>query len=174
MSFLQSHPVALITLDIGANDVDHCVTASGIDQNCFVEGVETVAANLPRIVAALRNAAGPNTPIIAMNYYDPFLAAWIQGSAGQTLAEESLTATNAFNGVIENAYQAFDVPVADVASAFNVNNFTLVPFINIPVNVFITLTWTWMAAPAPYGPDIHPDAIGYAAIAVAFVEKIGR
>jgi hypothetical protein len=37
--------------------------------------------------------------------------------------------------------------------------------------VFLTLTRTWMAAPAPYGPDIHPNAAGYAVIAGAFLVR---
>jgi hypothetical protein len=38
--------------------------------------------------------------------------------------------------------------------------------------VFITLTWTWMGAPPPLGPDVHPNAIGYLAIAGAFAGTI--
>jgi hypothetical protein len=48
----------------------------------------------------------------------------------------------------------------------------MVPFLDIPVNVFVTLLYTWMGAPPPLGPDIHPNAAGYAAIAVAFGQKI--
>jgi hypothetical protein len=29
-----------------------------------------------------------------------------------------------------------------------------------------------MGAPSPFGPDIHPNAVGYAVIAGAFAEKI--
>lgn len=46
--------------------------------------------------------------------------------------------------------------------AFQINNSTILPFINLPVNVFITLPWTWMGAPAPLGPDVNPNAISYA------------
>lgn len=176
VSFLQAHAgqVALVTLDIGANDVDGCVTVSplNIDQACIQRGVGCVSSNLPWILGQLRAAAGPHTPIIAMNYYDPFLAAYVLGAAGQTIAYQSWQATTGFNSVLEGIYQAFGVPVADVAKAFHINDFTPVPVINLPINVFLTLTWTWMAAPPPLGPDIHPNAAGYATIAGAFVSKI--
>ena len=74
--------------------------------------------------------------------------------------------------MLESMYQASGVPVADVAKAFHIDDFTPVPVINVPLNVFLTLTWTWMAAPPPLGPDIHPNAAGYATIAGAFVKTI--
>jgi len=172
VGFLQTHQVRLITLDIGANDIDHCVSLTGIDTTCITDALASVAANLPQILTALRTAA-PKTRIIAMNYYDPFLAAWTLGASGQTLARATLKATAVFNSELKTIYQAFSVPVANVAHAYRIGEFTLVPVVKLPVNVFLTLTWTWMGAPAPYGPDIHPNAIGYAAIAGAFVEKIG-
>ena len=170
VSFLQTHKVALVTLDIGANDVDGCVHLSplNIDMTCVEEGIASVSSNLPRILIELREAAGPDTPIVAMNYYDPFLAAWTLGPSGQAVADQSLAAATTFNTVLEGVYHAFDIPVADVAKAFHINDFAPVPVINLPINVFLTLTWTWMGAPAPLGPDIHPNAAGYAIIAAEF------
>jgi lysophospholipase L1-like esterase len=170
--FLQTHQVAFVTLDIGANDVDGCVSESAIDTTCVQTGLNSVASNLPWILRELRSAAGPHTPIVAMNYYDPFLAAWALGGNGPSLALESLQAATEFNLLLEAVYGAFGVPVADVARAFRIYNFTPVPGENLPVNVFLTLAWTWMAAPAPFGPDVHPNAAGYAVIAGAFANKI--
>jgi len=172
ISFLKNHRVALVTLDIGANDVDSCVTSTAIDKTCIDSGFASVSANLPWILGQLRKAAGPNTLIVGMNYYDPFLAAWELGGNGQALALQSLAAATEFNVLLGAIYQAFRVPVADVAYAFRIYNFLPVPGENVPVNVFLTLTWTWMGAPAPIGPDIHPNAAGYAVIASAFAAKI--
>jgi lysophospholipase L1-like esterase len=174
VAFLQSHQghVALVTLDIGANDVDGCVSTTGIDKSCIESGFSTVSANLPWILRELRQAAGPHTPIVAMNYYDPFLAAWELGSAGQSIALQSLAAATDFNVLLGAIYHAFAVPVAHVAQVFRTYNFLPVPGENVPVNVFIILAWTYMAAPAPIGPDIHPNAAGYVAIAGAFAAKI--
>ncbi len=172
VSFLETHQVAFVTLDIGANDVDGCVSATAIDTACVQAGLNSVGSNLPWILRELRSAAGPHAPIIAMNYYDPFLAAWALGGNGPTLALQSLEAATEFNLLLDAIYAAFGVPVADVAQAFRIYNFTPVPGENVPVNVFLTLAWTWMDAPPPFGPDIHPNAAGYAVIASAFAKKI--
>jgi len=55
-----------------------------------------------------------------------------------------------------------------VAATFRINN---TPGVT-PLNVALALVWTWMAAPAPRGPDVHPNALGYAAIASAFAKVI--
>jgi lysophospholipase L1-like esterase len=173
VAFIETHHVALITIDIGANDIDGCIRAAGIDPTCVSDALTTVGTNLPQILAELRAAAGRDVPIIGMNYYDPFLALWTLGPAGQTLAKASVQVADHFNSLLKTVYETFSVPVADVAHAFRVNDFTIIPFINLPVNVFLTLSWTWMGAPPPLGPDIHANAVGYAVIAGAFVEKIG-
>ena len=108
-----------------------------------------------------------------MNYYDPFLAAWQLPGNGKALALESLDVTTVFNGLLEAIYQSFAVPVADLAHAFRIYNFAPVPGENIPVNVFLAVNLTWIAAPAPQGPNVHPTASGYADIAGAFARKIG-
>jgi lysophospholipase L1-like esterase len=171
VSFLETHQVRLVTLDIGANDVDHCFNAPNIAA-CVEAAVPTLSNNLVSILEQLRAAAGPQTLIVAMNYYDPFLAAWTEGPSGQALATESAAATTGFNGVLESIYESFAVPVADVAGAYRITNFRLVPDIDLPVNVLLTLTWTWAGAPPPLGPDIHPNAAGYAVIAGAFAKTI--
>jgi lysophospholipase L1-like esterase len=119
ISFVQTHRIAFINIDIGANDIDNCIAITGIDSTCFSHALSTVGGNLPQILAALRDAAGPNTPIIGMNYYDPLLAACTLGSNGQALAYTSLQGTMVFNDVLQSAYQAFSIPVADVAKAIS-------------------------------------------------------
>jgi lysophospholipase L1-like esterase len=171
VAFLKTHPVKFVTIDIGGDDVDRCISTRGIDSNCLSSGLNAVKTNLPVILAALR-AAAPHTLIVGMNYYDPFLAAWLLGSAGKAIASASLSATLTFNSLLQAAYQAFSMPVANVARAYLITDTNLLPVLNIPVNVFVTLLYTWMGAPPPLGPDIHPNAAGYAAIAVAFGQKI--
>jgi lysophospholipase L1-like esterase len=172
-AFMAKNKVALITLDIGANDIDKCVSLAGVDFSCASSIVPGVTKNLTMILEALR-AATPDTPIIAMNYYDPFLAAWtLLPVGGQLFAQQSLVAADGFNTLLESIYGAKGVPVADVAQAFQINNFTPIPFLeNLPLNVFLALNWTWMEAPPPFGPDIHANDFGYAVIAGAFAEQI--
>ncbi len=47
ISFLQTHHVALVTLDIGANDIDHCISLGGIDRTCVTDAFTSVGENLP-------------------------------------------------------------------------------------------------------------------------------
>lgn len=172
VSFLETHHVALVTLDIGADDLDQCISISGINTACVESGLSSVGSNLPWILSRLRAAAGPHTPIVAMNYYDPFLAAWqLVPENGKALALESLDVTTVFNGLLEAIYLSFGVPVADVAHAFRIYNFAPVPGENIPVNVFLAEYLTWIASATP--PNVHPTAKGYADIAGAFASKIG-
>jgi len=173
-SFLAQHKHArvLVTIDIGANNVDGCATASGIDTSCVVAGLQTAATDLPKILGKLKAAAGRHVEFVAMNYYDPFLAAWLSGPAGQAEATASVQLSGQLNGVLSAAYQAFGVKVADVSARFKTTQFTplvqLTPSLKVPLNVARICQWTWMCAPAPVGPNIHANKAGYEEIADAF------
>jgi lysophospholipase L1-like esterase len=163
VAFLRSHRVSLITLDIGANDVDRCATATGLDQTCILQGLAGLATNTERIASRLR-AAAPHTTIVAMNYYDPFLASYLTGPAGQQVAQQSLLVSTVFNGLLVATFRAHGFRIADVAGAFGTDDF--------PADVTRICAWTWMCAPAPLGPDIHANQQGYAVIAQAFLKQI--
>jgi lysophospholipase L1-like esterase len=168
VTFLQDHPgsVALVTIDMGAVDIERCGSLSGIDQACVERAFRNVGGNLPYIVSVLQNAAGHNTPIVAMNYYNPFLAAWFEDPA---LAQSSAVGLGFFNALLGGVYGAFAIPVADVAAAFDSADFKLVPGVGIPRNVLLVCQWTWMCAPPPVGPNIHANSEGYGVIAGAFL-----
>ena len=85
----------------------------------------------------------------------------------------SLVYTVSLNALIESLCSDAGDRVADVARAFKITDFANVPGFNIPLNAFLSLTWTWIGAPPPRGPDVHPNAAGYAVIATAFVRSIG-
>lgn len=173
--FLRRNRVLLVTISIGGDDVLGCITPAGIKPNCVDPGLAAVAQNLPWILSELRAAAGPKVPIVAMNYYDPILAASVLLPApdGPQLAQISLAYTIELNLLIENLCSNAGDRVADVARAFRITDFANVPGVNIPLNAFLEITWTWIAAPPPRGPDIHPNASGYSTIASAFVRTIG-
>ncbi len=180
VAFLEAHPghVSLVTIDIGANDVDGCFnpaeTVAEIE-SCVAAALPTMATNLGEIVGALA-AADRGGHIVGMNYYDPFLADWLSGSTGETLAEGSAELAVAVNGELASVYAHFGVPVADIAGAFQTTNFNLIPFIRIPFNVALICAWTWMCAPAPYGAPnsaaIHANDLGYAVIAGTFLARL--
>lgn len=169
--FLRAHrgTVRYLTIDIGGNDVDGCAVGGGIDTTCVLRGLGTLAGNLPQITSSLRAAAGPGTRLLAMNYYDPFLAAWLTGSSGQTVAGLSVLLTNGLNGLETTVYTGSGFRVADVATRFATNDFahqeTLPGVGQVPRNVFRICTWTYMCV----RNDIHANPTGYQEIAKAFL-----
>jgi hypothetical protein len=170
--------VVLITIDIGANNVDDCATGAGIDQACITSGFAAARSDLPKILGALRAAAGQDTVIAGMNYYDPFLAEYLAGPDGQAVAVHSVKLDVAFNSLLGAGFGAFGIPVADVQTAFNTTDFTdtgTLPGVgSVPAGVARICAWTWMCAPFPIGPDFHANQAGYHVIAAAFQQVIGR
>jgi len=177
LAFIASHRIAFITIDIGGDDVLECfdVRTLAINDVCLGEAGANITFWLPRILGALRSglqASGQASPIVGMNYYDGLLGAWIFGPVGQQLAIDSLPRVLQLNDLLEGLYGLAGVPVANVEGVFHTTDWSVVPIVGLPRNVLTVLAWTWMAAPPPSGPDIHPNALGYAAIAAAFVQKL--
>ncbi len=174
VAFLQEHAgsVAFVTIDIGFNDFP-CDT----DVSCLPPGIASIQANLPVILATLRQAVGPSTPIAGMTIYDPFLPAWLQGPDGQAFARMSVTdAVVPLNNLLTGIYSAFGSPVADVQGAFATTDFTTLvtlPGIGaVPRNVALVCLGTWLCVPPPLGPDRHANIIGYHMLADAFVAAL--
>jgi len=114
-AFRQAHcgSTVLVTIDIGANDLSRCISrATGaIDLACVQSTFQQAPAKRATILARLRTAAGPRVPIVGISFYDPFLAAWLQGPAGQSLARLSVQLVTQYNDLLEAAYQGAGVPV---------------------------------------------------------------
>jgi len=177
VAFLAAHRHSriLVTIDIGANNIDGCASQT-IDPVCVAKGLGAIAVDLPKIMGKLKAASGPRTGFAAMNYYDPFLAAWLTGTAGQAVATASVGLDATLNGELKTVYSAFGVPVADVSGRFDTADFTplvpLTPTVKVPLNVARICQWTWMCAPAPVGPNIHANATGYREIAATFEDLL--
>ena len=180
--FISDHPgqVVKITVTIGSNDVLHssstppesCLTATGIDATCASAGINDVHENLPTILNSLRDTTGFSAVGAGMTYYDPYLAAWLQGETGQALAEQSLIYINVLNGVLARGYLSNDFRVAPVALAFRTNNFTPRNFPvygSLPTNVGTICTYTLMCSAG----DIHANEDGYQKIAGVFAKTFG-
>jgi lysophospholipase L1-like esterase len=178
VQFLHAHQghVAFVTIDIGANDVDTCVSGLSVDLTCVAKGEASITKNVPKIAAALRKAAGREVPIIGMTYYDPFLAAWFQGSTGVGLASESQVLAKVVNRDIAKGYRSADLRVANVAQAFLTSKpFTDTTLLNgqqVPVAVANICELTWMCAPSPQGPNIHANPAGYSMMAETFAGRL--
>ncbi|CAN7500957.1 SGNH/GDSL hydrolase family protein [Knoellia sp. LjRoot47] len=164
VQFLRAHKskVDLVTIDIGANDVTPCARGT-VDVACAIGAVGTVERNLTTILGRLRAATGPQTQIIVLNYYNPFLAAWLTGAAGQQVAALTTQLQSLLNGAVSRSAATADADVADVATAFRSTNTTPVTtaYGTIPTNVATICAWTWMCS----RNDIHANDTGYAVLA---------
>jgi lysophospholipase L1-like esterase len=178
-AFLASHKgkVQLVTIDIGANDLNPCLSLPTLNQIVVcLEGVfPQIQANLTSIMNTLTAASDSGTPpIIGMNYYDPELANWLKGdSASKALAKASIALAQAFGSLLGGVYTNFGAKVADVFTAFHTSAFgarvTLPEFGKVPKDVAYICTYTWECAAPPVGPNIHANVLGYGVIANTFL-----
>ncbi len=167
LAFLHAHGrfVAFVTIDIGFNDFP-CQT--GLE--CFGPGVTSIQANLPGILATLKAAVEPGTPIVGGTIYDPFLAYWLAGPAGQALAQLSVFGgVVPLNAFLTGLYTQAGVEVADVQTPFATTDFTIDPDVGVPTNVARICAWTWKCSPFV---DNHANEAGYGVIAGAFAQAL--
>jgi lysophospholipase L1-like esterase len=180
VNFLRHHRknTVFVTIDIGANNVDGCISDGQVDLPCVTAGLDAMKADMPVIVSRLNAAAGPHAAIqfVGMRYYDPYLASWLAGPDGQAISSQSLLLTNIINAVLQNTYLAGGWKVANVSFAFQTNDTTdmvvFPPFGEVPVDVANICLNTWMCAATPQGPNIHANALGYMLIAQVFAAQI--
>lgn len=162
----------MLTIDIGANDVDGCIGSSGIEASCVQAGLNQISSNLPIILSGLR-AADPTLAIYGMDYYDPFLSQWLTGASGQTVAQASEVGAVDLNAELGQIYSANRAAMADPATLFETTNFALTGSYSgmmVPENVAIICAWTLMCSQN----NIHPNDEGHAEIAQAFEETIDQ
>ncbi len=145
LAFLGAHrgQVSPITIDLGANDVNHC---SG-DPSCIPSAIATVASNMQTILTALRGAA-PSAEIIVMEYYNPFAL----------IAPASNVTAQALNSAIAKDAVEVGGRLADAFAPFNL----AVP----PPLCVLTLFCTPLQ-------DIHASDPGYLVIARQFWSASG-
>ena len=178
-AFLASHKgkVQLVTIDIGANDLNPCLSLPTINQivACLEQVFPQIQTNLTTIMNTLTTASGSGEPpIIGMTYYDPELANWLKGDpASKALAKDSIALAQAFGNLLSGVYTAFGAKVADVFTAFHTTQFgvkvTLPEFGKVPKAVAYICTYTWECAAPPVGPNIHANILGYGIIANTFL-----
>ena len=172
IEFLKAHKskVDLVTIDIGANDVTPCARPT-VDFACALKAVATVEANLTKTLGQLRAATGPDTQIVVLNYYNPFLALWLTGDTGQTAAGASSLLQAELNAAVARAAATVGADVADVATAFRSTDTTPVATAYgemIPTNVATICAWTWMCTRM----DIHANDAGYAVLAQTVAARL--
>jgi lysophospholipase L1-like esterase len=175
--FLRSHPsTVLVTVDLGFNNLRSCfVFHVRVDQTCVAGVINDVHVQLAQILASLRAAAGSGTQIVGVGHFDPYLGDELRGGGGSAFAADTLSAVDRLNDTLRQTYAAAGVRMADVAAAFDTDDSALSDVSglgDVAKNVARVCELTWACAPAPYGPNQHPNDQGYRVIAEAIRDEI--
>lgn len=203
--------VDLITLTIGGNNFTGCVEgidldAEGgpvLDTECVEDGLERIDSEMPEIADRLSSAAGEDTQIVAMTYYNPFLAALLledEEELADGVEEADLSAEtpepeaelegdeadtqNAveyagevleqMNESIRTAYGEAGIAVADVEERFDSDDFEVPTGSDTGMPANVQAICDWTwMCNTEVGPDIHTNPAGAQEIADAFAEQVG-
>lgn len=172
---LKGRRTALVTLDIGANEVEACRRGDGFDEGCVDRGLASLRRTLPRILRRLRIAGRGKVPIVGINYYNSFLGGWVRGAGGRRLARRSVSVERRINATLARAYHRAHVPMADVEQAFSTDQMdryaSLKRYGRVPVAVAQICRWTWSCED---DGDDHTNTAGYSVIARAVARVLDR
>lgn len=178
LRFLQAHrgQVALITIDIGGDDVAGCFGPAGVNQACLSQAQTTIRHNLRRMLDGLRRAA-PGVRVIGMTYYNPFLGYWLAGGPFRSFALATVSPVVALNRELTALYGGTN-NTAHVQGAFRATDLATIvasPWGQVPIAVARACSWLAIkchqGAPEEFGLD--PNTAGEAQIASAFRRTIG-
>jgi hypothetical protein len=178
VAFLQSHhdETGIVTVDLGFNNVVKCMKIDHRRIGMSQSRIRHRALELPQILSTLEAAAGPNVHFVGVGHYDPFLESALHGSTGVAKATRSLEAMSTLNRTLSNVYQSFlrfRRLTWHGRSRTSIARRRRFPGVGIvATNVAETCALTWMCQPAPFGPNLHPNASGYEIIAAAIADKL--
>lgn len=192
VDFLHRHPsTVLVTVDIGFDDLLTCMTGpqvpaalQRIEEGCRVRITKAIDQQLDQILTTLQAAGRPGLQIIGLGHYDPWLGVYQQGGArARRVAQQSVPVVKALDSAARVTYRRVGVREADVGTEFEIDrkqpdrSDRMLPswlagkgF--VPTNVVRVCQLTWMCAPAPYGPNLHPNVNGYLTIARAIARAL--
>jgi lysophospholipase L1-like esterase len=177
-SFLRAHRghIALITIDIGGNDIVGCVGLGGLDPACSAQARSTIKRNLTAMLAGLHKAA-PGVRLIGMTYYNPFLGDWLAGGPLRSRALSTLPGLVSLNRELTALYGGAK-KTADVQGMFRSTDLKTVvasQWGDVPIAVKRACSWLDIQCHvgAPEGAGDDPNNAGAAAIASAFERTIG-
>jgi lysophospholipase L1-like esterase len=181
--FLRSHRgrVAFVVMTMGGNNLLRCAnTVTGaLDLTCITNAYGTIAAELPPIARRIRQAAGRGVPLLGAGYYDPYLQFFLRDPSQQAIAQASLGVESQLNSTMQSAYGSTGWTFTNVDGVFGTNipfdqTTNLEPYGQIPTAVAMICQLSWMCAPAPQGPNIHPNKAGYGAYASALLSTLKK
>ena len=169
VAFLEAHrsEPGIVTIDMGFNNMMSCMRAGVVDAPCVSAHLVEVRTELAYIVTTLQAAAGPEVTFVGLNHYDPFAAATVAHVGDFGYAHHSDDAIYQLNQASDEIFAQYGLRVANVAALFHVTAVTRRRARVTTSRVDSVCDLTWMCQPAPLGPNIHPNAAGYATIAGA-------
>jgi lysophospholipase L1-like esterase len=175
--FLTAHQsdTGIVSIDIGYNDVQPCIETADVEVQCVDEAKELVTTDLPKVIAKLKSFAGPNVHFVGLEYPDPFLARYLLSSSERSYATQTLNVITELNQDLSDIYNRAGVAIVDVPAAFSSSNATPTRMTDgdvVPKNVAEVCTYTFMCRAYPWGPDDHPNNLGYEQIAKAMVRAL--
>jgi hypothetical protein len=178
MAFLRAHDgeEGIVTIDLGFNDLRGCLHLGSARRPACVDArMDILQEQLPYILQSLQGVAGAGVSFVGVGFDDPYLADAITGRTGELFASHSETAMDQLNGALSAVYSAANIPMATVSSFFDVHDHSRVNLEGVgkvPNNVASACELTWMCAPKPYGPNMHPNDAGYLKIASAIESEL--
>lgn len=172
LDFLRAHQgeEGIVTLDLGFNDLRSCLHLGSIHEACVDGRMAVLEEQLPFILQSLRGAAGAGVAFVGVGFDNPFLADAISGRRGALFASYSETVVDQLNSELSSIYASASIHMATVSSFFDAQDHSQVNLEGVgtePDNVASACELTWMCAPKPYGPNMHPNDAGYLKIAAA-------
>ena len=177
VAFLHAHHNAatLVSVDLGFNTLNVCFRHLDIDLTCVTPKLALLRQQLTLVLRTLTQAAGPNVVFVGLGHYNPYLTKSTKEGAAEVFAGNSVTALHRLNTSLLQVYHSFKIPMADIVTAFHEEDLTKVRISKTEVttaNVKYECKFTWMCAPKPFGPNLHPTDAGYQAIANAMLKVL--
>ena len=75
-----------------------------------------------RYSAGIKSATPSGARVVGVGHYDPYLGDYFRGPGGRTFAIASLNVMERLDATLRSDYAAARVPIADVASAFDLSD----------------------------------------------------
>jgi lysophospholipase L1-like esterase len=177
LRFLESHPghTTLATVDLGFNDIGPCLTHDEVRPGCVARALQGIRTYLPRLLAAVQRAGGPNLHVVGLEHYDPFLGYYLGTGKARAFARASLAVFDRLNAELGASYRRSGVRIANVPTRFDNGRWhaLAVSHHRWPANVTRICSFTWMCGRGPAAHNIHPNTRGYWVIADAVVAALG-
>lgn len=154
------HEVALVTVDLGFNDLWPCLLNGMVDEACVSGALARVAGALPAVLGALRAAGGPRLLIVGLQHADPYVADARLGQPGFALA--TVPVFDRLNDLLSSDYGAVGAAVTRVPEPRR--------GVGGPEAIEVACARTWMCTV----DNIHPTPDGYRVIAGEIASAIVR